>query len=258
MRPVLFEIFGAEIRSYYLLWASALFLLVVWTRRRASRVYGMDDRAVSSVLVWVYCAGILGSFIPGIIERIPLYLDGRIEFSEIFRGLYSAGGLLCGGLFGLWRLRRLGASADAFADAASVPLAAMLALGRVGCLLEGCCSGAGGFYSEPPALWLHFPSDAPNFWRFPSQPAESAASLCIAVFLCLLSAALPEDARRRGGVLFPFMLILYGLYRLLSDPRRQLYADGLMNVNAFVWAAGIIAGAAWLCRTVKRRLAERR
>ena len=29
MRPVLFEIFNAEVRSYYALWAFALFLLVV-------------------------------------------------------------------------------------------------------------------------------------------------------------------------------------------------------------------------------------
>ena len=63
---------------------------------------------------------------------------------------------------------------------------------------------------------------------------------------------LPEDKRRRGGVLFPFVLILYGLYRLLADPQRQLYADGLMNVNRYVWTAGIIVGAAWLMRTAKR------
>ena len=90
MRPVLFEIFNAEVRSYYALWAFALFLLVVWTRRRAERLYGMSESDVSSVLVWVYCAGILGSFVPGIMERLPLYLDGRIAFAEVFRGLYSA------------------------------------------------------------------------------------------------------------------------------------------------------------------------
>lgn len=252
MRPVLFEIFNAEVRSYYALWAFALFLLVVWTRRRAERLYGMSESDVSSVLVWVYCAGILGSFVPGIMERLPLYFDGRIAFADVFRGLYSAGGLLAGGLAGLWRLRKLGASADAFADAVSIPLAVMLAVGRVGCLLEGCCSGAGAAFVDAPRFWLHFPTDPANFWRFPSQPLESFAALCIALFLAVLSALLPEDKRRRGGVLFPFVLILYGLYRLLADPQRQLYADGLMNVNRYVWTAGIIVGAAWLMRTAKR------
>ena len=156
MRPVLFEIFNAEVRSYYALWAFALFLLVVWTRRRAERLYGMSESDVSSVLVWVYCAGILGSFVPGIMERLPLYLDGRIAFAEVFRGLYSAGGLLAGGLAGLWRLRKLGASADAFADAVSIPLAVMLAVGRVGCRLEGCCSGVGAAFGAAPRFWLHF------------------------------------------------------------------------------------------------------
>ncbi len=251
MRPVLFEIFGTEVHGYYMLWAFALFLLVVWTRRRASRIYGMDDDAVSSVLVWVYCAGILGSFVPGVIERLPLYFDGKITFVEIFRGLYSAGGLLAGGLAGLWRLRKLGESADAFADAASIPLAVMLAVGRVGCLLEGCCSGVA---VHDAASWfrLRFPSDPPGLWRFPSQPLESAAALGIALFLALLSALLPAEAKKRGGLLFPFVLILYGLYRLFSDPCRQLYADGLMDVNRYVWTAGVLLGAAWLLRTVRR------
>ena len=39
---------------------------------------------------------------------------------------------------------------------------------------------------------------------------------------------------------------------MLADPQRQLYADGLMNVNRYVWTAGIIVGAAWLMRTAKR------
>lgn len=252
MRPILFEIFGVKFHSYYLLWGFALFLLVVWTRRRAVRIYGMSDEIVSSVLVWVYCAGILGSFVPGIIERLPLYLDGRITFGEVFRGLYSAGGLLAGGLAGLWRLRKLCANAGAFADAASIPLAAMLAVGRAGCLLEGCCSGAGTLCGEAPRFWIHFPNDPVNFWRFPSQPLESLAAFCIALFLVALSALLPKDKRKHGGILFPFVLIFYGLYRLLSDPRRQLYADGLMNLNRYVWMIGIIAGVVWLLRTARR------
>lgn len=252
MRPILFDFLGAKIHSYYIVWGFALFLLVVWTRRRAVRIYGMNDSLVSSVLIWVYCAGILGSFVPGIIERLPLYLDGRIALVDVFRGLYSAGGLLAGGLVGLWRLRKLGADAGAFADAASIPLAAMLATGRVGCLLEGCCSGFGALFSEAPRFWLHFPADPVNFWRFPSQPLESFAAFCIALFLAALSAVLPEDKRKQGGILFPFVLIFYGLYRLLSDTRRQLYADGLMTVNRYIWLTGIIVGALWLLRTARR------
>ena len=135
--------------------------------------------------------------------------------------------------------------------------AVMLAVGRAGCLLEGCCSGAGAFFDAAPRFWLHFPSDPANFWRFPSQPLESAAALCIALLLVALSAFMLEDKRRRGGVLFPFVLILYGLYRLLADPHRQLYADGLMNINRYIWTAGIIVGAAWLWRTAKRLRAQK-
>lgn len=252
MRPILFELLGVEVRSYYVLWAFALFLFIVWTRDRCEKIYGVGGEEAEYVLSGVCFAGILGSFVPGIIERLPLYFSGEISFGEVFRGLYSAGGLLAGGLVGLWRLRKRGVSTGAFADAASIPLAVMLAVGRVGCLLEGCCSGAGAAFAAAPKFWLHFPSDPPGFLRFPSQPLESAAALCIALFLVLLTALLPEDKRRQGGLLFPCVLILYGLYRLFSDPYRQLYADGLMNINRYVWALGIIVGAAWLGRTVRR------
>ena len=252
MQKILFEIFAFQIRSYYLFWGASLLLFVLWTRRRAVKLYGMDEKDITSVLVWVYCAGILGSFIPGIVERFPLYLDGKIAFTQLFQGLYSAGGLLAGGLIGLWRLKKCGASADCFADAASIPLVVMLSIGRIGCLLEGCCTGIGALYPVPPRFWLHFPADPAGFWRFPSQPLESLTTFCIALFLAVLSKLLPEHIKNRGGLLFPFVLVSYGLYRLLSDPYRQLYADDLMNVNRYIWTAGIILGILWFLRTYMR------
>lgn len=186
-----------------------------------------------------------------------MYLDKQIAFGEVFRGLYSAGGLLAGGLIGLWRLHKTGVSADAFADAASVPLCLMLAVGRVGCLIEGCCSGISRVSDEAPRFWLHFAGEPDNIWRFPSQPAESAAALCIAVMLTLLSAMLPKDKRQNGGILFPLAMIFYGSYRLISDPYRQLFADGLMNINRYVWIAGIAIGTAWLLKTFAARTGKK-
>ena len=62
MFPVILKISFLEVRSYYVLWASALFIFVAWTRRRAERLWGMEDGDVTSVLLRVYCAGVLGSY----------------------------------------------------------------------------------------------------------------------------------------------------------------------------------------------------
>lgn len=253
MYPVIFKLSFVEVRSYYVLWAFALFMLMIWTRRRAEKIYGLDDADVAAVMLWVYCAGIAGSFVPGIIERLPLYMEGRIAFGELFRGLYSSGGLLAGGLFGLWKIYKLGLSADVFADAVSIPLAAMLCVGRIGCFLEGCCVGIGRYYRGNVPWWaVHFPFDAAGFCRFPSQLLESSVTFLIFIFLSAASRFIPREAIKRGGILFPFMLIFYGLYRIFSDHYRQLYADGLMKTSRYIWEAGVVLGACWLFYTIFR------
>lgn len=254
MYPVIFRISFVEVRSYYLLWASALFLLIFWSRYRAMRVYGMEDDDVTSVLIWVYCAGILGAFAAGVAEKLPLYWDGRLSLAQTFRGLSSGGGLLAGGLVGLWQLRKRGLSADAFADAAALPLAAMLAIGRIGCFLEGCCVGSGHYCKPGTVPWwsVHFPFDPANFFRFPSQLAESISALFILLLLAALSHAAPKMIIKRGGILFPLFMLFYGLYRLLSDPLRQSNAVTYAQSGHYIWIAALVVGLFWLSFTAFR------
>jgi len=253
MHPVLFKIFSVEARSYYVLWASALLVFVLWTRSRAIKKYGMDDSDAISVLVWVYAAAILGSILGSMAEKIPLIISGKEPLKIIMRGGLSSGpGLLCAGLAGIYKLRQFNCGVGIFADAASIPFSAMLALGRNGCYLEGCCTGIGVHCAVRPWWGVHFPADAVNFYRYPSQISETIAAFAIMLLLLVIERLaerrMPE---RQCALLFPVFLILYGFYRLIFDFFRESERYSAFNSGHVLAAAAIILGVLWLLRSFR-------
>lgn len=249
MLPVLFKFSFIEVRSYYLLWASALFIFVFWTRLRAEKIWGMDYDAVSQVLVRVYCAGILGSYAASVFGKAPAFLAGDISLAEAARGLSSWGGITAGAITAFFSLRRRGINVEAFADSASLPAAALMAVGRAGCLMEGCCAGRGVFYARSPWWSIHMLYDAPGFCRFPSQLLESVVSFAA---LILLFAA--ERYRLAGGrkappaFLFPLYVIIYSLYRLIFDNFRETPPHGAR----YIWAFSAVFAVVWVFLSLKR------
>lgn len=253
MYPVIFKISFVEARSYYLLWASALLIFVFWTRRRAEKLWDMDDDDVTSVLLWVYCAGILGSYAASVAERLPLYLSGGLSLKMTLRGLSSGGGMLAGGLVGIWRLKKCRIGIEDFAEAAAIPAAAMLGVGRIGCFMEGCCAGVGKHYAPAPWWAVHLHFDPAGLYRYPSQLMESLAALTMLILLLLVE----RFVRRVRGdgsaaVVFPLFMALYGLYRLIFDHFRELPG------SRWIWLLASFAGLLWLAFSVIRLFALRR
>ncbi|KEJ91360.1 prolipoprotein diacylglyceryl transferase family protein [Synergistes jonesii] len=255
MFPVILKISFLEVRSYYVLWASALFIFVAWTRRRAERLWGMEDGDVTSVLLRVYCAGVLGSYAAAVTEKLPRFFAGEIALGAALSGLESWGGILAGGLTALWSLKKRGMRIEAFAESAALPAAAMMAVGRIGCFLEGCCAGVGKFYASPPCWTVHMRNDARGFYRFPSQLAESLLSFAS---LLLLLAVEKYLRKKRGGTrhafCFPLYMLLYSLYRLLFDA----YREAVSPEARVLWAAAALAGVLWLAASfIGERCASR-
>lgn len=252
MHPTLIGLPFIKIRSYYILWIAALYIFLTWTRKRASENGYTDDEAVS-VLTWVYVCGILGALAFGILERLPLVLKSKSFYEFLANGgLSSGGGLLCGGIGGIYRIKSLGRSVNRFSDSTSLPAAALLAVGRLGCFLEGCCCGAGQFYNQRPFWAVHFPFDPPGFYRYPSQLSESAASFIILLILYLTEKNLSGtkfEGGARGAVTLPLFLILYGTYRLIFDRFRVLDEGAVFRAGGGLSLLALGVGFAWLAYT---------
>lgn len=152
-------------------------------------------------------AGILGALAAP--AALALVFGLRPVPPLLHGGSTILGGMLCGGLTGVayCRWRKLPSVGRIF-DLGIVPLPLAQAIGRIGCLGEGCC------YGKPTSSWLgmNMPGGA-GAWavRYPTQIISSACDLFI--FLVLVS--LERHGVRRVGApgrwLFPgFLTLCYG------------------------------------------------
>jgi|GEM_PF-3030777 Prolipoprotein diacylglyceryltransferase len=134
------------------------------------------------------------------------------------------------------------------AEAASLSGAALVAVGRWGCLAQGCCYGK---VAKVP--WaVRFPFDPVGISRHPTQLYESFS----AFFLLALMAVVERHFRRggkrpRAAVLWPLFLAGYGSIRIVVDRYR---GDGVFDAPlARAWGLGVfLLGAGWLCFSLWR------
>lgn len=141
MRPVLFEIFGFPIYSYGVMILLAV-LIAVWIANRRAEQFGISREFVSNAATWGLLFGVLGARVVFVLQELPYYLQHRDElFSLRFAGLTSFGGLLFGFLAIAVCAKRARVNLLDFMDLAAPAVLVAHAIGRVGCLLNGCCYG---------------------------------------------------------------------------------------------------------------------
>lgn len=160
-------------------------------------------------LVFIYGAALVGAFFGA--KVVYFLAEGWLHFGapdlwpQLLAGKSILGALLGGYAFVELAKRHVGyerATGDDFALIAPVGIA----LGRVGCLLQGCCPG-----EICPPGWYAL-KDVNGIPRWPAVPVELAFNVfALAVFLFL----------RRGKILpgqhFHLYLIGYGVFRFAHE-----------------------------------------
>ncbi|MCO5296410.1 MAG: prolipoprotein diacylglyceryl transferase [Fimbriimonadaceae bacterium] len=206
MHPVLFEIFGFKVHSFGLLMLVA-FVTALWFARSRARRFGFEPDEVSDIAFWALIAGVLGARIAFIVQEIPFYSQHPEKLLSLqFEGLTSFGGLIFGFLaivVGCWRRKK---PVLAFLDLAGGPMLVGHAIGRVGCLLNGCCYG--GVCDLPWAISIE---GLPGLYH-PAQIYDSFMNLAGLAVLLLVE--------RRGlvrGRSFGVFLVVHGLARFVYE-----------------------------------------
>lgn len=246
MYPILFEIGSFKVQSYYVFWIVALYTIVLWGRQRASARYGISQNDFTHVMIWVVVATMIGARIGGYFDFWSYYAANPDKIWQFWEGAVSSGpGMMLGGLVGILVLKKKGISLGAFADAVSLPVALGFAIGRIGCFLNGCCSGIAC------SVGVAFPGRPELI--FPSQAAESVACFVIFAALLLLEKKKSWDgqkARKWGAYLWPVFMILYGSYRLIGDIMRDGDRILGLRVGQYSGAVAVIVGILWLRNTL--------
>ena len=190
MHPILFNSGPITIYSYGVLLAAA-YLLGLWMAVRRARAAGIDGNKIMDLLIWVIIAALVGAKALLFIVDFQHFTSSWQEFTTLLRsGGVFYGGLIAAILVCIYQLRKhrlpLWPSGDLFAP--GIALGYMV--GRLGCLMAGCC------YGKPTDVaWaITFTDPAANFNvgtplnvpLHPTQLYESAAGLVILVALLLL------------------------------------------------------------------------
>jgi phosphatidylglycerol:prolipoprotein diacylglycerol transferase len=217
MHPILFEIHGWPVYSYGVLLAAAylagLQLAVVRARHR-----GVDSARVMDVGIYLIIAALVGAKLMLLIVDFDYF---RQRPAEIF-SLVRAGGVFYGGLIaafvvGMWLLRKYKLPLWTTADLIAPGIALGHVVGRLGCLMAGCCYGrpttvpwAITFTNPLAAINVGTPLDVP---LHPTQLYDAGAELIILIALLVTE---------KRGKTFPgrtiwLYLLLYAISRFIIE-----------------------------------------
>jgi phosphatidylglycerol:prolipoprotein diacylglycerol transferase len=253
MYPVLFHIADMPVHSYYLLWTAALMVSVATTRRRMTLYYGMDDDTARIVIIWCFIGMLFGARAGSVYDSWPLYSSDPVRILRFWEGgLSSVPAFLAAGGVAFFNSAFRKIPFWKIVDAAALPAALTVAIGRWGCFLNGCCTGV-----QTSVPWaVHFPADAAGVLRHPTQLYYAFGALLITAVLQWTEATrlgYGEDRRIEGAVLCPLFSLSYSLLRIFVDPYRAEFTRIGLQTNRSILIVVAAGSILWLLHSLLRR-----
>ncbi|GAC1474083.1 MAG: prolipoprotein diacylglyceryl transferase [Isosphaeraceae bacterium] len=232
MKQVLFRIpsLGITVYGFGLMVVLAFYIgliLATWRARREK----LDPLVMQDLAVWIVIGGLIGA---RLLYVVQYWGETITTIGEIFR-VWEGGIVFYGSVFGgavaffLYRTFRAFPVLPTL-DALAPSLALGLALGRIGCFLNGCCYGA---RCDIPWLAARFPRSSPPWLAerarglisadapttLPLHPTQLYSALDGLILFALLSAFYPR--RRRDGEVIGLLMLTYPVTRFLIERLRD-------------------------------------
>jgi phosphatidylglycerol---prolipoprotein diacylglyceryl transferase len=187
-----------------------------------ANVGGLNSARVFVATIVLAIAGLIGARLLFVASHWAIFrCEPHRIWSRSEGGVAMQGGLVLAVAVSQPLLAALELPFGAFWDVAVFGMLVWLILGRLGCLLHGCCSG------RPSAgrLSLYLPNDR-GFWcrRVPAQLLEAGWGVV------LLGAAALWNQRPFPGALFLSAVAAYAIGRIVLQPMRD-EQDRVGNIN---------------------------
>lgn len=229
-----FELFGYSLPSYWTMFAVGLLVMVLINILRRKKVQFSAWRAVVYTML---CAlfSLIGAKILYAAENWGQFLkngptlDGVSFFGSVF--------LLPAAMYLVCRWRRV--PYRAFMDYCSPSLMAMLAILRLACWLNGCCGG------------ITIQNGAYASVVVPTQIIECIGDLTILGVLLLV-----EWHYSGRGLLYPYILVLYGILRFVVEFFRDTPKDWLYLSHGQWFAIIAVCAGGYLLYTMMKKILE--
>jgi len=156
---------GLAIRGYGVMLLVAVICGVGLAVQQARRM-GLDPELIYSLALWSFVGGIIGARAFFVIQYWHQFDRPTVgaTFGALLNvtqgGLVVYGSLIGAGITGIWFIRKHGLPLLAVVDLVAPSMALGMAVGRIGCLLNGCCHGG---LCENPTLGMTFPRGSPPY-----------------------------------------------------------------------------------------------
>ncbi len=237
MYPRLLELGPVSIYTYGVLLAAA-YLVGLWFAAGRARARGLDGNRVTDLGIYIIISALVGAKLLLVVVEFDHFRRDPAEIWTVVRsgGVFYGGLLLAVGV-AFWHIRRhrlpIWTTCDAFAPG----IALGQAVGRLGCLLAGCCYGRptelpwGVTFTNPlAAANVGTPLDVSVH---PTQLYESGAALGILGLLLLMERRGPSFP---GRTFWTYLLLYpcarFGIEYFRGDPRGMVL--DVLSTSQFV------------------------
>jgi prolipoprotein diacylglyceryl transferase len=206
LHPVLFQLWGFQCSSYTFFVFLGIVAGFITFYYLANKSKSLNSTSIN-ILMAGFTGGVIGAKLPMLIFNISLLLHNRIGVNALFDGKTITGGLIGGTLAIILIKKKLGIK-DKKGNIFAPAIAVGAAIGRIGCLMAGCC------YGKPTKLpWgINFGDAIP---RHPTQIYEIVFFVISAIIL------LKYWDRARPGYLFFLFINAYFIFRFFEEFIRE-------------------------------------
>lgn len=204
MLPEICHIGPFTVFSYGLMLVLAFFAAAFLAARQAKREK-VEAEKIFNLLFFVFISGIIGSRVFYVLINFDFYLREPLEMIMLQHGgMAWFGGLIFGFSVGCLFIKKNKMSLLKTLDLLAPFIALGQAIGRIGCLLNGCCFG------KPSESGLYF--KVFDRLLIPAQLYSSLSLLLIFFILRFL-----QDRKHLAGEIFYSYLFLYSLKRFFIE-----------------------------------------
>jgi len=226
MYRILFTIGSFPIYSYGVMIALAFITAILLAMKEAKK-YGENPERVLDISLYVILGALIGGRLGYILQYLDYYLKNPLKILYFRQGgLSFVGGFLVAYFLCWLYVKRTKISFWKYADITAPSIAIGLGIGRIGCLLNGCCFGVVSenygikFPSlHMPPVYLQQLKDgliaSGSAYTLPVIPTQLYSSLYgFLIFFILLWI---KKYKKYDGFLFLYFLILYSISRFTIE-----------------------------------------
>lgn len=220
MHPIICQIGPFAVYSYGLLLVLAFFTATFLAQRKALTL-GVNPQIIFDITFAALVAGIIGGRLFYVLTHLNYYINEPLSILKLWEGGLSwFGGLLSGFIVASIYIKRNKLKVVKILDLLAPFLALAHSIGRIGCLLNGCCYGIESRWG------IYFPVH--NKILVPTQLYSSLALLAIFIILRVI-----QDRPHKNGEIILSYLIFYSVWRFIIEFWRAEESAVLWGLTRF-------------------------